>query len=317
MPLALSLSLLCFALGQGERAVPFPRSLEQPRPPFWLSLSLSAIEGGPALQAAGLSVLFIVRLPLFFRSFTGTHDLSADPRLLAHPGDISVSLQCSVFASSAEKHRATLQLSLPQVCPGEVAGESFDQASTGLSPSRGNAASTNNSRHLTDTSPVLRHLSGLHLTATPVVTVHLHGPGRNVQLRLASRSQAKGCAVRPAKFAALSVAAVNSAPSKLALASLVESRFELRLWCALAFEGLTYHLSAWAQRGIGERCTLTPCFPKIYSVQVPGIVAQGMPCHHSITKLSIQASPLATELLLGLLFASWLLTPEAESGTQA
>ena len=35
--LSLSLSLLCFALGQGERAVPFPRSFEQPRPPFWLT----------------------------------------------------------------------------------------------------------------------------------------------------------------------------------------------------------------------------------------------------------------------------------------
>ena len=30
-------SPLCFALGQGERAVPFPRSREQPRPPFWVT----------------------------------------------------------------------------------------------------------------------------------------------------------------------------------------------------------------------------------------------------------------------------------------
>ena len=30
-------SLLCFALGQRERAVPFPRSREQPRPPFWVT----------------------------------------------------------------------------------------------------------------------------------------------------------------------------------------------------------------------------------------------------------------------------------------
>ena len=37
LPLSLSSSLLCFALGQGERAVRFPRSCEQPRPPFWLT----------------------------------------------------------------------------------------------------------------------------------------------------------------------------------------------------------------------------------------------------------------------------------------
>ena len=95
------------------------------------------------------------------------------------------------------------------------------------------------------------------------------GQGETLWVAEQSRSEAKGCTVRPAKFAARNVASVNSAPSKLALTSLVQSRFALRLWRTLAFERLKFHLSAWAQRGIGERCTLTTCFPKIYPLQVP------------------------------------------------
>ena len=51
--ISLSLSLLCFALGLWERAVPFPRSCEQPRPPFLsLSLALFALLRGNSCKQA-------------------------------------------------------------------------------------------------------------------------------------------------------------------------------------------------------------------------------------------------------------------------
>ena len=115
------------------------------------------------------------------QAFISSAGLSAALLLGSERGGRYLCLSCGLSESSAEKHRATLQLSLPQVCTGEVAAESFDQASTGSSPSPGNAASTKqiSSMHPTETLPVLRHLSGLHPSVSPLGTVHLHGPRRN------------------------------------------------------------------------------------------------------------------------------------------